>query len=78
MEKYAVIKNEQVIGEFSTLSSRQDQGFPEEFYSLLMPYVNEAENENLENKFWSNSDRDFNFKAKNNDYIVKNLKTLKD
>ena len=76
MEKYIVVKNGKKIGEFATLSNRKDAIFLDEFYSLLMPFIDDAGDENLKNKYWSDFDKNLNFEIKNNHYTIKNIKTI--
>lgn len=70
MEKFGLFRNKQEIGQFKTVSDREDNGFPEEFYAILLSIVPDAGDENLRNKTWSHMDQDFDFDIDQNHYTV--------
>lgn len=71
MEKFGLFRNKQEIGQFQTMTNREDKGFLEEFYAILMSIVPAAGNENLRNKVWSHLDEDFDFDIGENHYAVR-------
>ena len=50
MEKFGLFRNEQEIGQFSTIANRGEEGFLDEFYAILMTLVPDAGDENLKDK----------------------------
>ncbi|OGI19281.1 MAG: hypothetical protein A2287_05830 [Candidatus Melainabacteria bacterium RIFOXYA12_FULL_32_12] len=71
MEKFGLFRNKEEIGQFQTVTDREDKGFIEEFYAILMSIVPVEVNENLRNKVWSNLDEDFDFDIGENHYSVR-------
>ncbi|OGH97478.1 MAG: hypothetical protein A2104_07765 [Candidatus Melainabacteria bacterium GWF2_32_7] len=71
MEKFGLFRNKEEIGQFQTVTDREDKGFIEEFYAILMSIVPVEVNENLRNKIWSNLDEDFDFDIGENHYSVR-------
>jgi len=76
MEKFGLFRNEQEIGQFSTIANRGEEGFLDEFYAILMTLVPDAGDENLKDKTWSHLDQDFDFNIDKNHYAVRHYETI--
>jgi hypothetical protein len=71
MEKFGLFRNSLEIGQFQTVLNREDQGFAEEFYAILMSIVPSGGGELLKNKVWSHLDQDFDFDLGENHYSIR-------
>lgn len=71
MEKFGLFRNKQEIGQFQTVTNREDKGFIDEFYAILMSIVPTTEDESIKNKVWTHLDQDFDFDMGENHYSVR-------